>query len=304
MEKALNPFVEKIIPLIAAFFVGIAFKLLKLLGKQDAPVLLRFVLNVSLPALTILAITRVQLTPDLALIPVSAMLVVFIIYFISSFIGKRMRMAPATYGSFLVGTLIMNSAFMLPFFAASHGNEGLARASLFDIGNSFLIFTFIYYQAIKYGDNAHTDRINWMKFLRLPPLWGMVIALALKLGKVEIPSMGVNLLNLIGQPTTPLVMISLGLYFEPRASHLGKALVAVFIRMGLGFACGLGLSMLFGLEGVTRAVVVAGSALPIGFNTLIFSNLENMDREFAATEVSISIIIALFYIPWLIHMFS
>jgi len=48
--------------------------------------------------------------------------------------------------------------------------------------------------------------------------------------------------------------------------------------------------------------VVVCSALPIGFNTLIFANLENMDREFAATEVSISILIALFLIPYLIWL--
>jgi len=66
---------------------------------------------------------------------------------------------------------------------------------------------------------------------------------------------------------------------------------------------GIALSALFGFEGITRTVVTVCSALPIGFNTLIFSNLENMDREFAATIVSISIFIALFYIPWLIYLF-
>ncbi|MDZ4181465.1 MAG: AEC family transporter, partial [Candidatus Cloacimonadaceae bacterium] len=146
----MSPFVEKIIPLIIAFFVGIGAKQLKLLSKDDAPILLRFVLSISLPALTILAIMRVSLTADMALIPLSAMLVVFSVYFISSFLGKRLNMAGPTFGSFLVGTLIMNTAYSLPFFAAAFGDEGLARASLFDIGNTFLIFTFTYYNAIKY----------------------------------------------------------------------------------------------------------------------------------------------------------
>lgn len=298
----MNPFVEKIIPLIIAFFTGIVVKKLKLLSKEDAPVLLRFVLSVSLPALTIVSVTRVKLSADVAFIPLAAMIVVFCIYFISSFAGKLLRLPRSTFGSFLVGTMIMNSAFALPFFAAAHGAEGMARASVFDIGNTFLIFTFIYYNAIKYGDNPHTDRINWGKFLRLPPLWGLIIAMLFKVLRLDIPAVGVNFLNLIGQPTIPLVMISLGLYFEPRLQNLKTALLAVFIRMGIGLALGYGLALLFGLTGVTRSVVVVCSALPIGFNTLIFANLENMDREFAATEVSISIMIALFYIPWLIWL--
>lgn len=299
----MNPFVEKIIPLILAFFAGILFKQLKLLTKDDASVLLRLVLTVTLPALTIIAISNVKLVPDMIYIPFLAIAVVISMFFISSVIGKRLKMPGPMFGSFLVGTMIMNTAYSLPFFAAAFGNEGLARATLFDIGNTFMIFTFTYYNAIKYGENTHTDKIDWGKFLRLPPLWAMMIAFGWKLGGVSLPPLAFNFLNLIGQPTVPLVMIALGLYFEPKANNLGKALLAVFVRMGIGLGIGMLLTTVLGLEGLTRTVVIVNSALPIGFNTLIFANLENMDREFAATCVSISIFIALFYIPLLIYLF-
>lgn len=299
----MNPFIEKIIPLILAFFAGILFKSLRLLSKDDAPVLLRLVLTVTLPALTIIAISNVVLYADMALIPILAIVVVFLMYFISSFTGKRLKLADPTFGSFLVGTMIMNTAYSLPFFAAAFGNEGLARASLFDIGNTMMIFTFTYYNAIKYGDNSHTDKVEWRKFLRLPPLWAMLLAFGWKATGLQLNQLSLNFLNLIGQPTIPLVMIALGLYFEPKLNNLGKALLAVFIRMGVGLGIGLLLAMIFGLQGITRTVVIVNSALPIGFNTLIFANLENMDREFAATCVSISIFIALFYIPFLIWLF-
>lgn len=300
----MNPFVEKIIPLILAFFLGIIFKAIKLLHKEDAPVFLRFVLTVSLPALTILSISRVQLRGDMIFIPISAMLVVFAMYGISQGVGKALKLPKTTFGSFLVGTMIMNTAYALPFFLARYENEGLARASLFDMGNTFLIFTFTYYNAIKYGDNSKGDRIQWKKFLRLPPLWAMIVAFALKALSVPIPQVGTEFLSLVGAPTTPLIMIALGLYFEPKLQRLGKALLAIFIRMGLGLGLGLALATIFGLEGITRVVVIVTSATPVGFNTLIFANLENMDREFAATMVSISILIALFYLPFLIWVFG
>jgi predicted permease len=299
----LNPFVEKIIPLILAFFVGIGFKALKLLSKDDAPVLLRFVLTVTLPALTIIAINNVVLVADMMFIPFMAITVVFLMFGISSLTQRRLKMPRPMFGSFLVGTMIMNTAYSLPFFAAAFGNEGLARATLFDIGNTFMIFTFTYYNAIKYGENSHTDKIDWSRFLRLPPLWAMAIAIGWKLGGVTMPRLSMNFLNLIGQPTVPLVMVALGLYFEPKLKNLRKALLAVFIRMVVGLGIGYLLATIFGLQGITRTVVIVNSALPIGFNTLIFANLENMDREFAATCVSISIFIALFYIPLLIYLF-
>ncbi len=300
----MNPFVVKILPLILSFFVGLLCKQLKMLKREDAPILLRFVLSVSLPALTILAIYRVRLAADMLLIPFCAIAVVFAIYAISSLVGGKLRLARPTYGSFLVGTLIMNTAYSLPFFKAAFSDEGLARASLFDIGNTFMIFTFTYYNAIKYGDNAHTDKIDWKKFLKLPPLWAMAIAFLIKGLHLTIPDVGINFFELVGQPTGPLVMIALGLSFAPKLSHLGKAFIAVFIRMGVGLLIGWILSLIFGLQGVTRTTVIVCSGLPVGFNTLIFADLENMDRDFAATMVSISILIALFYIPLLIRLFS
>lgn len=300
----MNPFIEKIIPLIIAFFVGIGAKKIHLLKKDDAAVLLKLVLSITLPALTILSIYKAELSLNMAFIPISAMLIVCCMYLISSFVGSFLKMPRPTFGSFLVGTMIMNTAFSLPFFWAAYENEGLARASLFDIGNSILIFTFTYYQAIKYGENSKSDKIDWSKFLRLPPLWGMVIAFIIKALGITIPSAGLNFLNLVGQPTTPLIMIALGLYFEPKLKNLGKASIAIFIRLGLGLMLGWFLSLIFGLEGITRVVVIVNSATPVGFNTLIFANLENMDREFAATIVSISILIALFYIPLMIYLFG
>jgi predicted permease len=120
---------------------------------------------------------------------------------------------------------------------------------------------------------------------------------------VEFPALAVNFLELMGSPTVPLVMISLGLYFEPSFKQLEYALLAVLIRMGVGLALGFALSYIFGLTGLVRTVVISCSALPIGFNTLIFADIENLDREFAATEVSISMIVAMFLIPWLIWRF-
>jgi predicted permease len=334
---------EQNLTLILSFALGFALKSLKLLSKEDAAVLLRFVLNVCLPPLMILAIYRATPSADMLLVTLSAMLVIFILYFISSFIGKKLALPRPTFGSFLVGTMIMNTAFALPYFKAI-GSEELARASalpprhyplphppppptpfglpahppplslfrtLAPRGPRLVRYSAnhrpdltLLYNAIKYGANAHTDRFQLKKFLTLPPLWGMLIAFAIKGLGVNIPPAAVSFLEVLGQPTGLLMMVALGLAFAPQASHLGKALIAVFIRMGLGFAAGFTLSLLFGLQGVPRLVVLTCSALPVGFNTLILADRENMDRPFAATMVSVSTLIALFTTPLLIRLFS
>ncbi|HNX00137.1 MAG TPA: AEC family transporter [Candidatus Cloacimonadota bacterium] len=301
----MQEFIHKIVPIILAFFLGIFIKKIKLLKKDDGHLLLKLVLSVTLPALQILSILRLQLTWSLFFIPLIAQMIIIIVYFVSLGTGRLLKLPKGTMGSFLVGTMIMNTSFSLPFFFAAFGQEGFARATLFDVGNSFLIFTFIYYNAIKYGENSqHHAKVDWIKFLKLPPLWGLVIGVVMRLVNIQLPEIGMNFLSLVGNPTTPLIMISLGLFFEPKLKNLDKALLAIFIRMVGGLGLGILLSSLFHLQGMNRTIVIASASTPIGFNTLIFASLEGMDEEFAATCVSISILIAIVYLPAVIYLFT
>lgn len=297
-------FFLKVIPLIIAFFFGIFLKQVKLMHKDDASVLLRLVLAATLPALALISILKVKLHPELLYLPFTAQAVVFIIYFIAFWVGKRLKLPKTTFGSFLVGCMIMNTGFSLPFFLARYDAEGFARASLFDLGNVFLIFTFIYYNAVKFGDNCTTCKIDWMKFVKLPPLWALLIGLGIRAIGWKVPEMGFTFLNLIGQPTSPLIMIALGLIFEPKVKLPGVVFSAIFIRMGIGLFLGWLLTYLLGITGMSRTIIIASASTPVGFNTLIFANLEQMDREFAASIVSISILIALGFLPMVIWLFS
>jgi len=74
--------------------------------------------------------------------------------------------------------------------------------------------------------------------------------------------------------------------------------------MGLGLLLGWLLTLIFGITGMTRTIIIASSSTPVGFNTLIFANLEKLDREFAANLVSFSILIALGYLPLIIWLFG
>ena len=60
---------------------------------------------------------------------------------------------------------------------------------------------------------------------------------------------------------------------------------------------------LFDLHGLTRSVVLLGSAAPIGFSAVVIANRESLDRERAASAASISVLLALVYVPlalWLL----
>ena len=97
-------------------------------------------------------------------------------------------------------------------------------------------------------------------------------------------------------------MLSLGVYFHPQAKNIGRLLLVFAIRIVGGLMISLLLTRLLHIEGMVRTVIVLCSAAPVGYNTLVFSTLENLDKEFAANLVSISLILGMLYIPLLVFL--
>jgi len=300
----MNEIIIKIIPVILIFVLGYFLKTINLLKKEDGDLFLKVVFYISLPALIVLSIANITLSLDFIYLPLIAVLIIFITCFIARFIGGLFHLQKTSLGVFLVGSMIMNVGFTLPFIISAYGGEGLARISLFDIGNALLVYTFIYYIAYKYGSAEKASKTMIKKFILAMPIWALVIAIIINLTSLRIPSVADNFLQIIGNITIPLIMLSLGIYFSPKVVKFLPLISAIVIRMGVGLLLGLFFVALFNLEGLTRLIVLLGSAAPVGYNTLTFSSLENLDKEFAASLVSFSILIGIFFIPILIFVLA
>ncbi len=296
----MDGFWSKVIPIIIIFFMGYFLKKIKLFGSSTADTLLKIVFYVTLPALTFLSGSTVVLSLKFFYLPIIAITVVLIIFSVSYPISKKFNLPKATQGTFLVGTLIMNTGFTLPFVLAAYGNQGLAIYTIFDFGNTLMIFTFAYYFAIKFG-NKQKSKIPIKKFLLLPPIWGLILGIIFNLLKFELHPTALNLLDIAGQPTIFLVIISLGIYFSPKVTNLGKMLTVFSLRIGLGLLLGLLFVNILNIEGIMRTLIVIFCGAPVGYNTLVFASLEEMDKEFAASLVSISLLLGIIYIPLLIY---
>jgi len=298
----MNEILLKLIPIILIFLLGYLLKRIKILKKEDGDLFLKLNFYVSLPASVLLSLMNIRLSLDFLLLPVSAVLIIFTTYFLSLFLGRRLRLDKKSFGVFLVGSMIMNTGFLIPFAIAAYGNEGLARLLLFDFGNGLLVFTFIYYLACKYGDNNRNSVQMIKKILISPPMWALILGIVFNLLNIRFPLAMNNFLTIIGNLTIPLILLSLGLYFSLKMIKPLSILSAIFVRMGLGLILGLVFVKLFNLEGLNSAIVLLGAAAPVGYNTLTFSSMENLDKEFSTNLVSFSILIGIIFIPILIFL--
>jgi predicted permease len=281
-------------------FSGTALRQLKILTKADANVILNLVFYFSLPALILSSIPSSALERDFVFLPIIPVIIAIILFALALIIGKYLNLERKTLGVFVINSLIMNTAFAFPFVAAIIGSAGLSRLMIFDVGNALFIYSFGYFQACRYG-NHQVDRKKLIKrLLTSMPLWSIVIALIFYFLGIKTEGFLHGYLKIAGDLTIPLLLICIGLLFDPKLVKLKTMGLALFIRMGLGMLLGLFFIYLFKLEGITRQVVILATATPIGYNTLTFSSIEKLDTEFAAALISFSIIIALLYIPAII----
>jgi predicted permease len=290
----------KILPVIAIFILGFFLKKGGLLRREHGALFLKLVFYAAFPALLLNSVSGVELVRELAFLPVIAVLIIFITTTAAYFAGKLFHLERTSYGVFLISSVIMNLGFTYPFFIAAYGDEGLARATLFDFGNGLLVFSFVFYLACRYGGHKKDGLSMAKKVVLSPPLWAFLTAVTLNLLDVRIPGPVTEFCSLLGQMTVPLIMLALGVYFSPKIVKPGPLSAVILIRMGFGFLLGLMFSALFHLEGLNRSVVLIGASAPVGYNALTFSSLEKLDEEFAASVISWSILIGILLIPVLI----
>jgi predicted permease len=292
--------------LIAVFlmiFLGIVLKYFKILTSENAHLLLQLVFYISLPALILANIPNTDLEPDFIYLPVIPLIIGIILFFISRIIARLLKLERKTFGVFVISSLILNTAFAFPFVMAMYGEEGLSGILIIDIGNAIFIYGFAYYQACKFGNHEVNRKLIIKRLLLSVPLWTIAVAITLNLLNINTTGAFHGFLKMAGSLTIPLLLLSVGAFFELKILKFKALSLAILIRMGLGMIIGWGLTSLLGLEGIIRNVVILATATPVGYNTLIFSSLEKLDTEFAASLVSISILIAIIYIPAIYFLF-
>lgn len=286
------------------FFLGYFTKVIKLIKEKEADLFLKIVFFVSLPALIIFSISSIKLSWELAVFPFLSFLVVLITYFISSAVAKRLKLERSYSGVFLAGTMIMNTGFILPFVIMFYGQEGVARLALFDFGNIVMTFGFVYYLTCRYSKKGEGSKEIIKKIILAPPLWALSIGILLNLSPFDISFRIARTLYFIGLSAIPLVLFSLGVYFNPRFSRKFLLFYGAFIRIFLGFVLGFLLVKIFGFLGISRVIILLACSAPSGYNTLVFSSISGLNKEFASDLISFSIAIDIFLIPLIVFLFS
>ncbi len=296
----MNEILLRIFPVIAIFALGAVLRAFKICSRHDGDMLLKLVFYIGIPGLVLPLFATVVITPKLAGLIFFAPVIVLLTYVVSSFFGSRMIADRKRLGTFVIGSITINTLFVLPFVIAAYGNEGFTDAMMIDFGNGISIFSFNYWIACRYGEERGSASKIVLKFITSPPLWAIAIGLLLNLLGIPLHPVAGEFCKRLGDLTVPMTMIALGIYFTPKLIAPRAIFWASLIRMGIGACAGFTLSRLFGFDPMGQRVATLVGAAPAGFNTLTYSSICKLDSEFAASLVSVSLMTGIVGLPCLI----
>ena len=114
-----------LLPIVIIFLIGYFLKYFNVLGKKHADVMLKAVFYLTLPLSVFLALSKIRVNQQFLFLPIIAIIISFIIYLISLGASEQLNWDRNIIGVFIVGSIIMNIGFVLPFAIAFYGNEGL-----------------------------------------------------------------------------------------------------------------------------------------------------------------------------------
>lgn len=265
--------------------------------------MLRLVINAGLPAMFIADVSRIELRMDLLALPASSLSIMLATWGLSLLLGRALGLSRIEQGTATICSMSINNGFLFPFVLAVWGTAGFAHLALFDLGHvvgqSFLVYAI----ATAYGGHATGFAQIVRRVLGFPPLWALLVALLINASDVNLPEWLTVPLRAVGQLILLLVIVALGVLFDVALLRDRRVPAIVLLRVVGGLALGWLCVQAFDLTGLTRSVVLLGAAAPIGFNAVVLSHVEKLNRELAASAASISVVAGLVYVPlalWLL----
>ena len=261
----------------------------------DAQTLSRVSLYVLGPALVFSKLVETTVTgTDLVQIVVFTVVGTLLVLALSWVVARLLRLNRSTESAFVLSCSFVNSGnYGLPLVLFAFGQAGLERALIYFVTGAFMMNTVAVFVASRGQAKARTSLLN---IFRVPMIYAIVIAFAIRAANLEIPGFISQPLGLTGDAAIPVMLLLVGIQLA--GVSFGKQArlicVATLVRLVGGAVVGVALAAAMGLAGVTRQACIVEHSAPTGVMTGILALEFGTEPElvtgviFASTLASIA----------------
>jgi predicted permease len=290
-----------VILLVTCFLIGILLRRSRRLPENAHAAWNGFVIHVSLPALTLVYVHDLKLTPEL-LFPASMAWMLFAAgcaFFWG--VGKLLELPPRSVGALtLVGGLGNTSFVGLPMIEAYYGTRGLGVGILVDQAGTYLVLSTLGILVATYyrQEGGMNVRAIVKKILTFAPFLAFVLSLLLI--PVTYPEWLDALLRRLGGTLVPLALASVGyqIQWKSMRSKLREVGIGLAFKLALGPALvALVLVGIFAARGETIQITIFEAAMAPQIGAAIVALDHDLDPQLVTLMVGIGTPLSFLTLP-------
>ena len=274
-------------PVMIAAAVGFV---LARLGHKDEPEFVgRLITNVGAPCLVFSILSNLEISPATVGILSGAALAGILACTAVSY--PILRLTGLSVRGYLPSLVHPNTGNMgLPLCLFAFGEEGLALAVAYYVVNS--ISQYVVTPSIASGD------MSIRRVIRSPIVYAVGASVTILLTGTAAPQWLDNATGLLAGMTIPLLLVTLGYSLARlRIENLKVSVALSALRLAMGFAVGVAVSELLGLEGAARGVAILQASMPVAILNYLFANQYGAEPEGVASTVVVSTIMSFVTLP-------
>lgn len=278
-----------IVPVLVVAGTGF---LLGRLYPLDGNTISKIALNGLTPALCLHTLLTTEVSGQVGLTLVGAYVLVCLL---GAGIGGLLTpaVAPPTRRAVMASVAISNSGNMgLPIALFALGQAGFEQSVLIFLAS--VVLSFIVGPLLFGSGEGAVAALKGL--VKLPALWAIAVALALRLVDVTLPLGIMRGVEMLSAATLPVVLLALGIQLgATKKVHLTRPVwTASLVRVaGMPFLS-LAIGLLFGLRGVPLQALVLAGAMPTAVNAFLLSLEYKGDVRTVADTVTVSTFLSLF----------
>ncbi len=299
--------IEGVLTLILMGLVGYMLAYKKWFTPETKAIIPKLVNYVSLPLFLLYSLVHAFHRDELihlvygALVPLLSMIVCFVL---SLFLGRLLHINKKHIGIFHAAFTTSNSIFIgLPVTLALFGEKAIPYTLLYFFANTTFFWTIGNYALSGDSGQAKVKLFSRSTVKRIfsGPIIGFLTAVIFILLNIQIPAFILNAVQYLGNMTTPLALILIGITLygmDLKKIRLNRDLLWVLLgRFVISPLSIMMVAYFIPIPALMYKVFVIMASLPAMIQIVVLSSFYKTDTEYATVVVSASTLLSIVTIP-------
>ncbi len=251
--------------IVIYILVGYLLRFVPLLPRESARRLNSFVIFVSLPAMILLLIPKLDFGADAMIPALTAWIVMGMSAGAVWLLSRQLGFSREVTGALMLVTVLGNSSFVgIPLISAYYGEAALPYVIVYDQLGTFIAFST--YGTLIGSYYSHRSEINLLMILKklilFPPFTALIVAMMIR--DISFTPLASDILGYLAATTIPLALVAVGLQLQLRLprEELKPLVLSLSIKLLAAPAVAIILCTALDWKGMAADVAVMEAAMP------------------------------------------